>query len=90
MIDETLIKKLKPRIKRVKGQIDGISRMIENREYCVDIFQQISAAIGALKAINTAILENHLNTCVKHAMISGKEKEIKEKVKELIDIYRKY
>lgn len=90
MIDERLIKKLTPRLRRVRGQIDGISRMIENREYCVDIFQQIAAAIGALKAINIAILENHLNTCVKNAMVSKNEKEIKAKIKELIDIYKKY
>lgn len=90
MIDERLIKKLAPRLKKVKGQIDGISRMIENKEYCVDIFQQISAVIGALKAINILILENHLNTCVKNTIASKNEKEVKEKIKELIDIYRKY
>ncbi|GAB4032845.1 MAG: hypothetical protein Fur0012_11880 [Elusimicrobiota bacterium] len=90
MINENLIKKLAPRLRRVKGQIDGISRMIENKEYCVDIFQQVSAAVGALKAINLAILENHLNTCVRNAMASKNEKETKEKIKELVDIYRKY
>ncbi|MEW6012516.1 MAG: metal-sensitive transcriptional regulator [Elusimicrobiales bacterium] len=90
MIDDKLIKKLKPRLKRIEGQVNGISKMIENKEYCVDIFQQISAAIGALKSVNLLILENHLNTCVKNSMASKNEKEIREKIKELTEIYRKY
>lgn len=90
MVDDNLVKKLITRIKRVEGQIKGVSRMIENKEYCVDIFQQISAVCGALKSINSLILENHLNTCVKHTMKYGNEKEIKEKIKELTDIYMKY
>lgn len=90
MIDDKLIKKLLPRIKKIEGQIKGISRMIENKEYCVDIFQQISAVCGALKSINSVILENHLNTCVKHTINSGNEKKIKEKIKEIVEIYSKY
>lgn len=90
MIDDKLIKKLKPRLKRIEGQVNGISKMIENKEYCVDIFQQISAAIGALKSVNLLILENHLNTCVKNSMASKNEKEIREKIKELTEIYKKY
>lgn len=90
MIDDKLIKKLKPRLKRIEGQVNGISKMIEKKEYCVDIFQQISAVMGALKSVNALILENHLNTCVKNAMASKNEKEIKEKIKELTEIYKKY
>ncbi len=90
MINDELIKKLRPRLKRIEGQISGISKMIENKEYCLDIFQQIYAAIGALKSVNLLILENHLNTCVKNAMASKNEKEIREKIKELTEIYRKY
>ncbi|MEF3279572.1 MAG: metal-sensitive transcriptional regulator [Elusimicrobiota bacterium] len=90
MVDDRLIKKISPRIKKAYGQINGIKRMIENKEYCIDIFQQIAAVIGALKSINALILENHLNTCVRNAMQSKNEKEIKEKIRELIDIYKKY
>lgn len=90
MIDDKLIRKLRPRLRRAEGQIRGISKMIENKKYCIDIFQQISAVIGALKSINIAILENHLNTCVKHTILSKNERQIKQKIKELIDIYKRY
>lgn len=90
MIDTEVINKTKPRLKRAEGQIRGIIKMIEDKQYCIDIFQQIAAICGALKSVNAIILENHLNTCVKHAMASGDKKAIKEKNKELMKIYRKF
>jgi DNA-binding FrmR family transcriptional regulator len=90
MITDKTIKEIKPRLKRIEGQIRGISNMIENKEYCIDILQQISAVIGALKSINLIILEGHLNTCLKKAMQSKDENEINAKIKELIEIYKKF
>lgn len=90
MIDDKLIKKLTPRLRRIQGQVKGIERMIVAKKYCMDIFQQVAAVIGALKAINLEILENHLKTCVRQAMKEGNTKEINKKIKELKDIYDKY
>jgi DNA-binding FrmR family transcriptional regulator len=90
MITDKTIKEIKPRLKRIEGQIRGISNMIENKEYCIDILQQISAVIGALKSINLIILEGHLNTCVKKAIQSKDEAEINAKIKELIEMYKKF
>ncbi len=90
MINSDVIKKTKPRLKRAEGQIRGIIKMIEEKQYCLDIFQQIAAVCGALKSVNAIILENHLDTCVKHAMSSGDKKAVKEKIKELMEIYRKF
>jgi DNA-binding FrmR family transcriptional regulator len=90
MINEKTIKILKPRIKRVEGQIRGVLKMVEKKEYCMDILQQISATQGALKSIASVILENHINTCVKETIESKKDKQIKEKVKELIEMYEKF
>jgi len=90
MITDKTIKEIKPRLKKIEGQIRGISNMIENKEYCIDILQQISAVIGALKSINLIILEGHLNTCVKKAMQSKDEDEINAKIKELIEMYKKF
>lgn len=90
MINEEVIKKTKPRLKRAEGQIRGIIKMIENKEYCLDIFQQISAVCGALKSVNAVILENHIQTCVKDAMNSNDKKTINQKISELMKIYKKF
>jgi len=90
MITEREIKNLQPRLKKIEGQIKGLSRMVEKREYCIDILQQISAVAGALKATGLIILENHINTCVRQAMVSRNGQEVKDKVEELIEIYKKF
>ncbi len=56
--------KLKPRIKRIAGQIAGIERMIDDERYCVDILNQISAVRSALDALGIELLTNHLESCV--------------------------
>lgn len=90
MIDEKIIKALKSRLKRVEGQVRGIEKMIENKEYCIDVLQQIAAVRGAIKGIAMVVLENHINTCVKDAVKSRKEGAAEEKTKELMEVYEKF
>ena len=42
---------LLPRLRRIEGQIRGITRMVEGRRYCVDIIQQLTAARKALDQV---------------------------------------
>ena len=90
MITKREMKNLQPRLKKIEGQVKGLSRMVEKGEYCVDILQQISAVSGALKAAGLIILENHINTCVRQAMVSRDGQEVKEKIEELMEIYKKF
>lgn len=74
-------------LKTSKGQIEGIVKMIEEERYCVDISKQILAVQALLKKANLMVLEQHINHCVKEALIKGKGEE---KVKEVIEIINKY
>lgn len=51
------------RLKKAKGQIDGIMKMIEEDKYCIEIITQLLALQGALKGAQHIVLESHLNTC---------------------------
>ena len=62
--DEDLVKNLRTRLNRVSGQINGVSKMIEENRYCADVLTQISAIESALREIGFIILEDHLKTCV--------------------------
>ena len=62
--DEELMKNLRTRLNRVSGQINGVSKMIEENRYCADVLTQISAIESALREIGFIILEDHLKTCV--------------------------
>ncbi|MFW0107643.1 metal-sensitive transcriptional regulator [Rothia sp. P7181] len=55
------------RLRRIEGQIRGISRMVEEDQYCIDILTQISAANKALHAVSIGLLEEHIGHCVVHA-----------------------
>ncbi|MCM8815826.1 MAG: metal-sensitive transcriptional regulator [Candidatus Omnitrophica bacterium] len=83
-------KRVLSRIRRIEGQVRAVARMIERKEYCINILQQVFAIRGALKSIALIILENHINTCVRKAIVSKNDREIKKKVEELLDIYEKF
>ncbi len=57
-----------PRLRRAEGQIRGITRMVEERRYCIDIIQQLAAARKALDQVSLNIMQGHINTCVSDAI----------------------
>lgn len=73
-------KKAMQNLKTVRGQIDGIIKMLEEERYCIDISNQISASTSLLKKANMHILSGHLHSCVKTVM---KEDDINEKLEEI-------
>ena len=76
------------RVARVRGQVDGIERMILAKRYCPEIIQQIKAARSALKALELEIYEGHLKGCVKKALNTKNEKDSDAKIDELIALMR--
>lgn len=72
------------RLSRVKGQIEGIERMINERRYCPEIIQQIKAARSALKSLEASIVEGHMRHCVKQAIASRDPFVVQEKIEEVI------
>lgn len=75
-----------PRLKRVEGQIAGIQKMIQEGRYCVDILIQFRASMAALRSIEVAIFEKHLQHCLSTALHSQNKKQIDEKINELTDL----
>jgi DNA-binding FrmR family transcriptional regulator len=52
------------RLSRIEGQVRGLSRMVEEDRYCIDILTQISAVNSALKKVAVALLDDHISHCV--------------------------
>jgi DNA-binding FrmR family transcriptional regulator len=75
------------RMKIARGHLDKVITMVEKGEYCLDILQQSQAVQSALSKVDELILENHLKTCVKRAMMT--ENEIDEKVSEIIEVFKR-
>lgn len=76
-------KELKRRLKRIEGQVQGISRMLDDDRYCDEVLLQISAINNSLKSLGNQILKSHLSTCVTED-IKNDKMEIIDDVMELI------
>jgi CsoR family transcriptional regulator, copper-sensing transcriptional repressor len=74
------------RLRRIEGQVRGIERMIERREYCVDILQQTSALRAAVDSVALLILEDHVQGCVRTAAEQG---EADKYIEEVLDVVRR-
>jgi len=59
------------RLNRIEGQVRGISKMIEDDRYCVDVLTQVAAVESALSALAVQLLASHTNGCVRNAIQSG-------------------
>jgi len=77
------------RLNRIEGQVRGISRMIDEERYCIDVLQQTLAIKSALAKVEDAILKDHAATCVEGAIASGDEKDQRQKFGELVDLLSK-
>jgi CsoR family transcriptional regulator, copper-sensing transcriptional repressor len=74
------------RLQRIEGQVRGLSRMVDDERYCIDIVTQISAVRAALKRVEEEVLRDHVGHCVEHAIASGNAKDQREKIAELIEL----
>jgi DNA-binding FrmR family transcriptional regulator len=55
---------LNQRLARVEGQVRGVSRMVEQDRYCIDILTQISAIQAALDKVALGVLDDHARHCL--------------------------
>lgn len=53
-------RKLLSRIRRIKGQIEGLERAVLQGEDCYKVLQQTAAARGALNGLVAELIESHL------------------------------
>ena len=74
------------RLKRIEGQVGGLTRMVEDGRYCIDIVTQVSAVRAALRRAEEEILRDHVSHCVQHAINSGDKQDQRKKIAEIMDV----
>jgi CsoR family transcriptional regulator, copper-sensing transcriptional repressor len=52
------------RLNRVEGQVRGVSGMVEEDRYCIDVLTQIAAVQAALDKIALGLLDGHARHCL--------------------------
>ena len=53
------------RLARVEGQVRGVTRMVEEDRYCIDVLTQIEAAEAALDKVALGLLDDHVRNCMR-------------------------
>jgi len=77
--------KAQKRINIIKGQLDGLQKMIEGDEYCIDLLNQSLAIQNSLRSLDSVLFERHLETHVVHQL----KHEEKKAVTELVTLFKR-
>lgn len=72
--------KAQKRINIIKGQLDGLQKMIDNDEYCMDLLNQSLAIQNSLRSLDAVLFERHLSTHVTHQFKNDEDKAVTELV----------
>jgi len=75
-------------LKKAQSHLGKVINMVEDKEYCVDIMQQVLAIIGLLKSVNQKLLADHLQNCFAKAMKAGDEKRKGQMIQEILQLQR--
>ena len=80
---------LQLRLKKIIGQLNGVSKMIGEDVPCEDILTQLNAVNGALHKVSFMILDGHLRHCVREGIQNGDADATIENFAEAIENFAK-
>lgn len=73
------------RLRRIEGQVKGITKMIEDGKTCEEILIQIGAAKSALHKTGQVILEGHMQHCVLDGVKNGNGADVMKRLASAIE-----
>ena len=81
--------KLLNRVRRIKGQVNGIEKALEKDEECSKVLQSIAACRGAINGLMAEVLEGHVRYHVvdPHRKPTREQSEATEELIELVNRY---
>ena len=59
------------RMRRIEGQVRGVTQMVDDDRYCIDVLTQISAIRSALESVAIGLVDGHVRHCVADAVAGG-------------------
>jgi DNA-binding FrmR family transcriptional regulator len=77
------------RLARIEGQVRGLTKMIDEDRYCIDVLTQVKAAQAALRKVEGELLADHADHCLAAAIASDDQAEREQKVAELVALLMK-
>jgi DNA-binding FrmR family transcriptional regulator len=84
---DELTQQINNRLKSIEGHVRGVTKMVENDAYCIDVVNQINAIQAALQKVSTMLLDRHLHTCVTTAIRGDDPAERERVIGEIMDVF---
>mgnify|MGYP001395614815 FL=1 len=88
MQDQPKIEALK-RLNYIQGHLQGIRKMVQEEQYCVDILKQLYAVRKAVEKMEGVLLDGHLHSCVIEGIKEGNAEEVIQELEELYSLSNK-
>ena len=75
------------RLRRIKGQIEAIEKMVEVDTECADVLMQVVSARRALKSFSEELIGSHLHECIENA---ANQSEGRRELESLLTVLKRY
>jgi DNA-binding FrmR family transcriptional regulator len=79
--------KLIVRVRRLKGQLEGVERALESEAGCAEILRQLASVRGAMNGLTMEVMEDHMR---EHVLTASTEAGRAEGGEEIIRVMRTY
>lgn len=71
------------RLRKIKGQIEAVERMVEADADTSDVLMQVVSSRQALKSFSEEMIQSHLHECMEHA-------EDRRELRSLLTLLKRY
>lgn len=79
--------KLIARVRRIKGQLEGVERALEADAACAEVLRQIASVRGAVSGLTAEVMEDHLR---EHVLAAPTAKDRHQGGEEMVEVIRAY
>ncbi|HZG27597.1 DNA-binding transcriptional regulator, FrmR family [Ensifer adhaerens] len=80
--------KLINRVRRLRGQMDAVERMLEEEKGCAEVMQLIAGIRGAVNGLMAEVIEDHIHHHLAAPDLTQPDRN--EAAGELVDVVRAY
>uniref|UniRef100_A0A831YYL1 Metal-sensitive transcriptional regulator n=1 Tax=candidate division WWE3 bacterium TaxID=2053526 RepID=A0A831YYL1_UNCKA len=81
--------RIQHRLKIIRGQLNGLEKMVNEDRYCMDIFTLSLSIQRALKEMDQLVMKDHIKGCVIEAAKAGKAEKVSKELEGIFEIIRK-
>jgi FrmR/RcnR family transcriptional regulator, repressor of frmRAB operon len=81
-------KRVLTRIRRVRGQLDALERVLEEGADCAPVLQQLAAIRGAINGVMAGVLESHLRE--EFTQLADSPGSASESIDDVVSLVRTY